>query len=164
MNNKERLKKIEDTLNLKKRYPGYFHIWVFYLVLIILVFIMIYAGHISGWQMKNDNIYVCCPANAINGYCEIPSGAIPYINDIDTYKIKNYDYIDPFLKDVEMSYNYSNEQINLLLAGVCIGEKPPFVIKNFWPITIIFVLIGFSFNHWLYVRNQRKIIKRRVNR
>lgn len=125
-----------DSINLRKRFPGYFNPWVFRAVIVLLI--VFYVGFVlpeNDWKFTHH--FSSCPVNTQLGYCVLPQCVIE--NETDFYSIK------------QPEFNLSPGCT--LPAGSYLDTRGP-IAKSFTGVSIFLVLVSFVVNHLLWRRKK----------
>lgn len=120
---------MDNPLDLKKRFPNYFHQGLFRACIVIIFFAFLYVGQTNGW--RNDFAQITCPETSWDD-CFISEQTL---NSVGIYEYPNG---------------------ILLSAGQSIGDKPNRAYELFLPFTIATVLFTFGYNHILYIRKKEE--------
>lgn len=123
--------RIEKSLSVHERWPGYFNVWVFRGALSIMVLLLFYTAFTYGWDIK-PSVYLSCPVNVLGGRCANP-------------------YYDPFggCLYTEDKALCSKE---FFFAGETYGVPPSWLHDNFFTIGLLLTALAFGVNHLLYWR------------
>jgi len=138
---KDKIKEIEDKLDLSKKYPNYINRPVFRIGLFVFLIFVFSIILVYGFNTKWVNI-VC---ESSTGYCENP-----YL-ECKADKYSKYCLMTNNLPCI--GRNCENERISF---NDYIGEKAPPVIENA-NIIMLFILVStFLINHLIYIKNIKK--------
>lgn len=144
------IQKLSDRMNLKKKYPDYFNLWVFRSSMMLMIFFTFFIIFHYSLYDNVDRFYMQCPDTANVG-CENPF-----------YACEN-NPLPPnpeFCEMIKKSGCYGDYCGNAWIpAGASVGRVPS-VFVTFYP-QIIFGLCLFTFliNHLLYkIKTRRDLL------
>jgi len=142
----ELLKKIQEDMDLTKKYPGYFKKIIFEIVVTISLILLVIVLINNDMSLKYDWIE-CNKESCINPYrtCQEPTG--------DFYISQGNCIEEPIPERI----------INLcggpcpetLIEGQIIGQRPPFLAKHFNGIVMALAGLAFFINHLLWIKRGR---------
>lgn len=141
MANKQRLsvwessKRLQDKLDVHKRWPGYFNVWIFRGAIVLMALVFGAFAISYGWDVS-AHVYVECPADTLQGRC-----ANPFYTKADC-ALKGPDAV---LCSKETFF-----------AGESYGEKPSWLHNNFEMLGLLVAALAFGLNHLLYWRRTGK--------
>lgn len=144
---KEQLDKLQDTLDLKKIFPGYFDKKIFRGVIILMVIFTAYI--LFSTNFKISYVYAECPENN-----NIECGNPFYVcNEGEIFNCIPKDSIPKPIKPLCYEGFCNNKTLQI---GQVIGEKPSFIVKNYNILCLLIVLAGFLVNHIVY-KTKKKV-------
>lgn len=141
---KEKIKKIEDSLDMKKKFPNYFNKIIFRSLTIIMLTLFIISLYLNNWNIIN--VYAECQQiiPCKNPFYECSQNNNNIIKQCPINKIQQKIICSEGICDKE--YIQPNENI---------GQKPHWFYKHFTKIIIILYILGFVINHILYLRKTK---------
>lgn len=131
----------QDRLDLKKRFPGYFNVWVFRGAFILLACVLIYAGLVYGFSQQAriscpDDGFVC--VNPL--YACVDPGVWP-----------------PSCTAAEAAFCDDFPAVcarPTLSPGESVGPDVPGLVENFSLLFFLVLAGAFGLNHLLYWRKK----------
>ena len=134
-------------LDLKKRYPNYFNIWVFRTGISFMVIILICILTLNNFDLSTK-YYVGCPENSFS-VCKNPF----YECNYKIHDVINTINCEPYFK---FGCPENLCEIEFFEPGEYVGEKPNNTQNNFFLICILIMILSFVINHILYIRGKNK--------
>lgn len=117
--------RVDERINLRKRFPGYFTNWVFRAAMVAIVLTVLIAGESVGWKASGS--YVHCDS------------ALPCVNPI-------------YRSDCRLGEVCA---LKTLAPGTVIGERPGFLLRHGELVIFGLVACALLVNHVLYEVKRR---------
>lgn len=121
---------LADRISLRKRFPGYFNVWIFRGAVLFMVVLLGFVAYNDGHGLE-PMVYLECPVGVTGGRC-----ANPYYG-MDCYEILPLKYFDLCSKET-------------FFPGETYGDRPSWLFQNFVFIGCLVVLFAFGINHLFY--------------
>lgn len=141
---KEKIKEIEDKLDMKKKFPNYFNKVIFRTLTIIMLSLFLLSLYLNNGNIIN--VYAECnqiiPCKNPFYYCTHESDN--YNEKCPVNNIQKTLICKQEVCDKEYIQPYEN-----------IGTQPHWLYKHFNIIIFTIYLIGFAINHIIYLRKQK---------
>ena len=149
MSLKDKIKKLDESFDLKKRFPNYFDKRIFR-TLTILMFIMFFISlYFNDWKLVN--VYAECKSDTP---CQNPFYLCSNIEMSEQslfYSSGRYCLPEVTWKTRSIcEAGYCNKEY--LQPNEVIGNKPNWYNEYFSIILILIYILGLGFNHYLYKR------------
>ena len=147
----DKLKEIQNDIDLTKRFPGYFNKTIFRGVIIFMLIFTVLVFVSNDYKLRN--VYIECDKNT------------PCDNPIYTCRgeenIYNSQCLPAELVPKEFKTLCENGLCDLkqLPPNTVYGNKPGFLMKNYNLICLLLVAFAFFINHIFYKQGLNKIYK-----
>lgn len=122
----EWLKEFEESIDLSKRFPGYFNKWVFRGMMLAIVVVIVLAGQSVGWKLSGR--YIECRSE------------MPCFNP---------------LYDKNCAPTDGVCSLQTLMPGTLIGDRPTFLVEYADTFVLSIILLAFGVNHLVYEVRRR---------
>lgn len=135
------IKELSDSINLSKKYPGYFNKKVFWAVIIFVALLDVWAIYDND-LLSGPQPYFECPKDSVT-YCKNPfySGNFRFGSE------------EQICSKIDCTQEYVS-------PGSSMGKKPSIWYTWRFELTFMIVALGFSLNHYLYRRKWRESLRR----
>lgn len=147
MSIKEAFKNLENDMNLTKKYPGYFKKNIFRSVVYIIIMLLLIILFTNNMSLKYTWIE-CDKEICVNPFrtCEAPNeNTMAILSDCIEEPVPQ--------RIIDLCGGPCPET---LINGQTIGEKAPFIARNYNKIVVVIVGFAFWINHLLWIKRGRK--------
>lgn len=138
-------KELQNKLDLKKKFPGYFNMWIFRCAFIFLLVVFCFGVYIDGFSPEP---YYTCPEGG------------PRCENILYWCTQEYNILmDMKIQDCGDAEYICNKweylcTFEYLLPGESVGHKPSFISAHTVDIFFVTIIFAFGLNHLLYRRKR----------